>query len=74
MDQECQPTSLLSFLEAENIRLRRAVVELWTDTAALREAMKREEFGEAGASARPPHRHRAPRAALIYDGDRPSSE
>jgi hypothetical protein len=36
----CRPIGLLSFLEAENIRLRQAIVELWFDTMALREALK----------------------------------
>jgi len=31
---------MLSFLEAENIRLRQAVVELSRDTVALREALE----------------------------------
>ena len=33
----CQPKSLLAFLEAENFRLRQAVVELSLDAKALRE-------------------------------------
>jgi hypothetical protein len=45
---ECQPISLLSFLEAENIRLRQAFLELSRDTLALREALKRK--GQASAS------------------------
>ena len=39
----CRPISLLSFLEAENIRLRQVVVELSRDTMALREALKKNE-------------------------------
>ena len=35
-----EPTSILSFLEAENVRLRQAVVELSLDTMALREALQ----------------------------------
>jgi hypothetical protein len=35
-----QPISLLSFLEAENMRLRQAIVELSLDSSALREALK----------------------------------
>ncbi len=35
-----QPISLLSFLEAENVRLRQAVVELSLDASALRKAPK----------------------------------
>jgi hypothetical protein len=38
-ERECRPISLLSILEAENIRLRREVVELLIDTLALREAL-----------------------------------
>jgi len=34
------PISLLSFLEAENLRLRQAIVELSLDASALREALK----------------------------------
>jgi hypothetical protein len=44
-EPECRPISLLSFLEAENIRLRQAVVELWLDTTVLREALKRRKAG-----------------------------
>jgi transposase-like protein len=36
-----EPTSLLSSLEAENVRLRQAVVELSLDNMALREALKK---------------------------------
>jgi hypothetical protein len=39
----CRPISILSFLEAENIRLRQAVVKLSRDTMVLREALKRNE-------------------------------
>jgi hypothetical protein len=39
VERECRPISLLLVLEAENIRLRRAVVELLVDTLALREAL-----------------------------------
>jgi hypothetical protein len=42
--RECRPISLLSVLEAENIRLRQAVVELLIDTLALREASHRREL------------------------------
>jgi hypothetical protein len=38
-ERECRPTSLLSVLEAENIRLRQTVVQLLIDTLALREAL-----------------------------------
>jgi hypothetical protein len=40
---EGRPISLLSVLEAENIRLRQAVVELLIDTVALREALRGRE-------------------------------
>jgi hypothetical protein len=36
----CQPITLLSFLQAENVRLRRTVMELSLDAKALREALK----------------------------------
>ncbi len=36
----CRPISLLSFLEAENVRLHQAVVELSLDARALGEALK----------------------------------
>ena len=37
------PISILSFLEAENFRLRQAVVALSLDTMALREALEKNE-------------------------------
>jgi hypothetical protein len=40
---ECRPISLLSVLEAENIRLRQALVELLIGNLALREALNRRE-------------------------------
>ena len=40
VESRSQPISLLSFLEAENLRLRQAVVELSLDASALREALK----------------------------------
>ena len=46
-EPECRPISLLSVLEAENIRLRQAVLELSLDTLALREALKRMEAPNA---------------------------
>jgi hypothetical protein len=39
-ERACPPISLLSVLEAENIRLRQAVVELLIDTLALQEALQ----------------------------------
>src|SRR5258708_18770453 len=39
----CRPISMLSFLEAENIRLRQAVVELSRDTTALRQALRKND-------------------------------
>jgi hypothetical protein len=38
-----RPISMLSFLEAENIRLRQAVVELSRDTKALRQALRKND-------------------------------
>ena len=43
---ERRPISLLSFLEAENVRLRQAVVELSLTARVLREALKRMEDPE----------------------------
>jgi hypothetical protein len=37
---QCLPVNLLDFLEAENNRLRRTVIELSLDTLALRDALK----------------------------------
>ena len=37
----CRPISLLSFLKAENMRLRQAAAELSLDFKALREALKK---------------------------------
>ena len=45
-----QPISILSFLEAENMRLRRAIAELSLDASALREALK---IMEAPTASRP---------------------
>jgi|SRR5258708_771150 hypothetical protein len=42
-DPGCPPISLLSFLEAENVRLRQAILELSLDARALREALSRME-------------------------------
>ncbi len=39
-EPESRPISLLSFLEAENMRLRQAIVELSLDAGALTEALK----------------------------------
>jgi hypothetical protein len=39
-EPESQPISLLSFLKAENLRLRQTIVELSLDTSALRQALK----------------------------------
>jgi hypothetical protein len=36
----CQQISLLSFLQAENVRLRHAVVDLLLETKALRETRR----------------------------------
>jgi hypothetical protein len=42
-EPKCRPISLLSFLEAENVRLREAIVQLSLDAKALREALNRME-------------------------------
>jgi hypothetical protein len=74
MDQEYRPISLLSFLEAENIRLRRAVVELWLDTAALREALKGQDSSELRATVRPRDVRPTPCVTLVHDENRPPSK
>jgi hypothetical protein len=38
---DCQPVSLLAYLEAENARLRRTVVELALDTMDLRDVVRK---------------------------------
>jgi len=43
----CRPISLLSFLQAENVRLRRAAVELSLYVEALREVLTRMEAPNA---------------------------
>jgi len=45
-----QPISLLSFLEAENMRLRQAILELSLDVSALRKTLK---IMEAPTASRP---------------------
>jgi hypothetical protein len=42
-ESACPPISMLSFLEAENIRLRQAVVALSRDTKALRQALRKND-------------------------------
>ena len=39
LQPQCLPVNLLDFLEAENNRLRRTVIELSLDTLALRDAL-----------------------------------
>ena len=46
------PISLLSFLEAENAKLRQAVAKLSLDARALREALKRMETHDRGVDFR----------------------
>jgi len=50
-----RPISLLSFLEAENVRLRQAIVQLSLDAGVLREALNRMEPrpGRAASIGRP---------------------
>ncbi len=45
-----QPINLLSFLEAENMRLRQTVVELSLNTSALRKALKTMEVPDRDAA------------------------
>lgn len=58
-EPECQPISLLSFLQAENIRLRQAVLALSLDTMALREELEGMEGGERVAAFMPRDRRRS---------------
>ena len=58
-EPECRPISLLSFLQAENIRLRQAVLALSLDTMALREELKGVEGGDRVAAFRPRDRRRS---------------
>jgi hypothetical protein len=51
-ERECRPLSLLSFLEAENIRLRGAVVELLIDILALRGALQEASAPWRGVQAK----------------------
>jgi hypothetical protein len=55
MDEERQPISFLSYLQAENIKLRQAVVDLSVDTWALRNALARRR-SEPDANVRPQER------------------
>jgi hypothetical protein len=46
MNEERQPISFLSYLPAENIKLRQAVIDLSFETMALREALARRRSTE----------------------------
>jgi hypothetical protein len=63
MNQGRRPISLLSFLQAENARLREVVAELSLDTTVLREILARElarkQSTKPDANFRPPDRHLA---------------
>lgn len=73
---ERQPISLLSFLEAENMRLRQAAVELSFDTMVLRKALARMRSAETDAKAGLRNRRRmlAHRVMLVYDRNRAVAE
>jgi len=45
-DGEAQPINLVSVLQAENTKLRQAVVELLLDTMVLKEALQTRERGD----------------------------
>jgi hypothetical protein len=48
-EPKCRPISLLSFLEAENVRLRQAIVELSRDAKTLKEALDKWKLDQAVA-------------------------
>jgi hypothetical protein len=58
MDEERQPISFLSYLQAENIKLRQAIVDLSLDTMALRKALAK-RVSAPGANVRTPDRRRS---------------
>lgn len=62
----CQPISLLSYLEMENVRLRQAVVELSLDTMALREELINAAGYDRVTNFRPRQRRlpRSPRVSI----------
>jgi hypothetical protein len=66
-EPKCRPISLLSFLEAENIRLRQAIVELSRDAKTLKEALdKMEARPGRGRFYRP---HTGPAKAVVTPGE-----
>jgi hypothetical protein len=74
MNRECRPINLLSFLEAENVRLREAAVDLLLDAVALRETLKRLESGERDATVSSQDQRPAPPATLVHTGSGPPSK
>jgi hypothetical protein len=70
-DPGCPPIGLLSFLEAENVRLRQAIVELSRDAKTLKEALdKMEARPGRGRFYRP---HTGPAKAVVTSGERESA-
>jgi hypothetical protein len=70
-EPKCRPISLLSFLEAENVRLRQAIVELSRDAKTLKEALdKMEARPGRGRFYRP---HTGPAKAVVNSGERESA-
>jgi hypothetical protein len=64
----CEPISLISFLEADNSRLWKTVLELSLETLALRQALKKIERRRRAIAAKPKkwpssHPHATPSAA-----------
>ena len=46
---DCQPVSLLAFVEEENRELRRAVIDLALDTLRIKEALRGDKSSKARA-------------------------
>jgi hypothetical protein len=67
-----QPVSLLAFLEAENARLRRTVIELALDTMDLRDAQKTTTAGTqsrpASTAVRSAHTSQVRRQSVLVRG------
>jgi hypothetical protein len=55
-EPKCRPISLLSSLEAENVRLRQAIVELSRDAKTLKEALNKWKLDQVVAVSIGPHR------------------
>jgi hypothetical protein len=77
MEPERQLVSLLSFLEAENARLRQAIIDLSFDTMTLRETLARERRNERDANFGERDRSstaRSGRVTLVHDASHVSSK